>query len=81
MSSKDISWIKNELIPELVNSRKLITTQNNSTAIIKSLSVNKLTSAESFMITNCYKINVILLDSLDEAATTTEYKLVVKVFI
>ena len=79
MNSNDVNWIENELIPQLINSGQLTVTGISSQPIVNSLVVNKLSTSEGFMLTNCYRIHATLSDASDKSITN-EYKLVAKVY-
>lgn len=82
MSSKrdDEHWIRTVAIPSLVENGKLTFKGNGRRAVLRSVEAKRLSMAESFMLTACYKANVVLAESSGENADTWLIKLVVKVF-
>lgn len=83
MSSQrnDEQWIRSEAIPSLVANGKLTFGPNAQPAVLRSVDATRLSMAESFMLTACYKVQVELAESTDANAATSLVKLVVKVSV
>lgn len=68
-----VTWIREYLVPTLVESGKF-----GANAKMKSAEIARLSMAESFMLTICHKIKLTILDAEKQANERT-YGIVVKV--
>lgn len=78
----DDHWIRNDVIPSLVASGKITFGPAESPACIRTLEIYRIPMEESFMLTCCYKVTIVLVEAskaADENSTTIAVKLVVKV--
>lgn len=69
MSESNELWIKNELIPTILAEGKLSSkslSDNDQLPVLKDVSVKCLTTSESFMLTLCYKVQVVLEENGNE---------------
>lgn len=79
-TENDEIWIRQELIPNLIDN-KILRLNNNSTmdVLLKSCEIKPLSSVEDiFMLTNCYKVEVILTNTDRSVENETIYRIVVK---
>lgn len=72
MSDENEIWLKDVLVPSLVDSGKLGIIENDETikSILKNIEIRKLSLTEAFMMNSCYKIQVTLSKSTDDTFST-----------
>lgn len=78
----DEIWISNEMIPLLMDCGKLTFGPLKLPAAVRTIQLAKISMEESFMLTVCYKVQLVLVkaaDVADENAAKSIVKLVVKV--
>lgn len=80
--NNDEFWIENDLVPTLINDQKLIKCNETSECIrLKECCITKLSASETFMLTNCYKVKIILTNLLNLNGCDSVFHIVVKVRI
>lgn len=76
-------WIRQELIPHLINKKILRLNSDDSCSnniLLKNCTIKSLSSADAFMLTNCYKVEIVLTNTdQSDANETTIYRVVIKV--
>lgn len=71
-------WIENELLPKLLENGKF-STKLQKFSKVKHCEISRLSSAEVFMLTVCYRIKIIVTN--DENNINKEFGFVLKVFL
>lgn len=73
------SWIKDELVPKLLKNKFDVSWKNKSETKIVDVEVKKLTTADAFMLTECFKIKVKLSNDEPNDKEVEEKGIVLKV--
>lgn len=79
---KNAEWIRNTLIPHLVDSGKISIGSSKLGEAIRNIDVTKISLEESTMLTDCYRVRVTLeseAENLKHTEMTSVASLVVKV--
>lgn len=77
----DLHWIRNDAVPSLLAKGQLTFGPDCKPAVLRRVEAKRLSMEESFMLTACYKVDVVLAESADEGAATSVIKLVIKVWV
>lgn len=73
-------WIRQELIPNLIESQAFLLTNDHVTTknvVLKSCKIKQLSADEVFMLTKCYKVEIVITDA--DQTNATVHRIIVKV--
>lgn len=79
---KNAEWIRNTLVPHLVENGKISIGSSKRGAAVRNIDVTKISLDESTMLTDCYRVQVTLepkAEHLKQTELTSVVSLVVKV--